>query len=387
MRRLVRFGRWSSAPLATVVGGNAVSLLHDGASCFAAMLSEIATAKEEVVLEMYWFASDETGRRFARALSERARAGLRVLVVYDAVGSLEADPRMFDEMRAAGCEVIEFHPISPFRQRFKLGTLGRRDHRKILVVDGRVAFTGSINLGNEWAPVSEGGDGFRDDMIRIEGDAAGELRRLVYETHSRLVGGEPTDPSQSSAREAPPPGASPVRVIATHGGQSRAIRRAYLDVIRRARRYVFIANSYFVPDREVRVALERAAERGVDVRILVPGKSDVIAVYFATRRLYALLARKGVKIYEWHRAVFHAKYAVIDDAWCTVGSYNLDYRSLRYNLEVNVVVEDARVGEQLRARFHTDLEDAALVDMHTFRFRPLSERLLEHFFYFFRKLL
>jgi len=311
---------------------------------------------------------------------------VRVVVVYDSVGSLEADPKMFDEMRAAGCVVAEYNPISPFRRRFKLGTLGRRDHRKILVVDDRVAFTGGINLGDEWAPESEGGQGFRDDMIRLEGEAASELRRLVVDTFARLVSeAPPAAPAHETPRSA---GESPVRILTTHHGDERsAIRRAYLDVIAGAKQYVFIANSYFIPDASVRRALERAAKRGVDVRVLVPGHSDVIAVYYATRRFYARLARRGVKLYEWQKAVFHSKYAVIDGAWATVGSYNLDYRSLRYNLEVNVVVEDARVGEALRARFEEDLRDASLVDMRTFRYRPLSERLLEHFFYLFRKLL
>ncbi|CAG0953124.1 partial putative cardiolipin synthase YwiE, partial [Anaerolineae bacterium] len=140
-----------------VVHGNVVTLLHDGAACFPAMLEAIAAAREEVLFEMYWFGSDRTGRRFADALMERARAGVDVRVIYDAVGSLEAEDALFDAMRAAGCQVHEYNPIAPWRQRFDLGLVNNRDHRKIIVVDRKVAFTGGLNVGDPWAPEDEGG--------------------------------------------------------------------------------------------------------------------------------------------------------------------------------------------------------------------------------------
>jgi cardiolipin synthase len=379
-----------------MVAGNRVALLHDGDECFPSMLDFIRAAQHEVLLEMYWFDSSPTGRRFADALSERARAGATVCVIYDAVGSIEADEEMFDEMRAAGCQVEQYNPVAPWRRRFRLARIQHRDHRKILVVDGAVGFTGGVNIGHPWACHQDGGLGWRDDMIRIEGPAAGQLRSVFLDTWRRLGGKEPPAPSvapgpPSLTGRGPPPEEgfdSPVRVLANRWvGERRAIRKAYLDQIAKARDHVYITNSYFLPDRSVRNALARAAKRGVDVRILVPNESDVFAVYYATRNLYTRLIRQGIQVFEWVGTVLHAKTAVVDGVWCTVGTFNLDYRSWRFNLEVNVAVEDRRVAGAMRERFILDLEKSKKIELSTWRFRPLSERVLEWFFYLFRKLL
>ncbi len=376
------------APKPLPVAGNKVTLLHDGAQCFPAMLDAIAAAKNEILLEMYWFHSDRTGTVFADLLSDKAREGVRVQIIYDAVGSWEASESMFDRMRAAGCDVHQFHPIAPWRKRFRVGVVNRRDHRKILVVDGRVFFTGGVNLGDPWAPPSEGGEGWRDDMIRVEGPAALQARAVFLETWTAL--GRPVLPrGEWRPSDDEIPGCeSRVRVLTNfHRGDRVAIRREYLERIAAARRYVYIANSYFVPDRVVRRHLADAAERGVDVRVLVPGEGDVQAVFYAGRSLYDRLLSSGIGLWEWQRAVLHSKSAVIDDHWCTVGTYNLDHRSWRFNLEVNVAIRDAAVGRAMKARFEQDLSASVPVDPRTRRFRPLSERLLESFFYLFRKLL
>jgi len=337
---------------------------------------------------MYWFGSDRTGRRFAQALADRARAGVTVQVIYDAVGSWEADRAMFDEMRAAGCDVHEYNPIAPFRKRFNLGVANRRDHRKILVVDGTLGMTGGVNLGDEWASVESGGQGFRDDMIRIEGPAAYQLRDIFRETWVALGGREPRSDDWHPSRDGAAGGESGVRVLANFRmGAHRAIRRVYLQQIAQAKSYIYITNSYFVPDRVVRRALAKAAARGVVVKVIVPGDSDVIAVYWAGRRLYTWLVQNGVALHEWQRTVLHAKTAVVDGSWCTVGTYNLDYRSFRFNLEVTATIADEGVGAAMRLRFERDLAESVPVDLKNFSFRPLSERLLEHFFYLFRKLL
>jgi cardiolipin synthase len=367
------------------VRGNRVTLLHDGGVCLPAMLEAIERAEHEILFEMYWFGSDRTGRRFAEALSKKAREGLRVLVIYDAVGSIDADDAMFDEMRAAGCDVREYNPIAPWRARFKMGLVNNRDHRKIIVADQRIAFTGGVNVGDLWAPEAEGGGGWRDDMIRIEGTAAFAMREVFFQTWRDLGGRLP------EGEKMPPRAAddgSPVRVLTGHYRRSRAaIRRSYLEEIRRASSHIYITNSYFVPDRVIRRALGSASDRGVKVKVLLPGESDVTAVYYAGRRLYEWLLDRGVELYEWQGTVLHAKTAVIDDRWCTVGTYNMDYRSWRSNLEVNVSVEDAGVAGAMSERFRADIARAVPVKADDWRFRPLSERVLEHFFYLFRKLL
>jgi len=389
------------------VAGNTVTLLVDGEQAFPSMLAAITGARTEILLEMYWFQSDVIGHRFADALAERARAGLRVCVLYDAIGSLGVDEGMFDALRAAGAEVREYNPVAPWKNRWRIGTLNNRDHRKILVTDAEIAFTGGINIGLQWAPESEGGAAWRDDAVRIEGPAAVQLRVVFFETWRRL-GGAPaptlraprtTTEGSIAASEAEQGVASdaqqgsesargrqPVRALPSGHRRTRAlIRSAYLHHIRRAQRYVYIANSYFIPDREVRAALIGAAARGVDVRVLVAGHTDVPAVYYASRYLYARLLGNGVAIYEWTKSVFHAKTAVVDGAWSTVGSYNIDHRSWRLNLEINVAIDGPEVAEAIRARFLADLEVSDKVELAQFRFRSLAERFLEWFYYLFRK--
>lgn len=378
------------------------------------MLDDIAEAEVEILLEMYWFAG-RIGERFAEAMAARARDGVRVKVVYDAVGSLNADPGLFALLRAAGAEVVEFNPIAPWRTRFQLGTLNRRDHRKLLIVDGRIAYTGGVNIGDPWLAVAEGGEGFRDDMVRIEGPAAGALRRLFFETWlsfgpnpddevaaselkknlpraSREVALEPPSPAglESVPVHAPiwPQGECSVHVLATQSQLAhRAIRETYVAEIQRAKRSVYIANSYFIPDKGVRRALAEAAQRGVDVRVLVPGEIDVWAVKFASQSLYAWLMKRGVRIYEWQRTLMHAKSAVIDERFATVGTFNLDHRSVRFNLEVNVAIDDSTFGALAARQFLDDLDDSWEVDRHNWRFRPLGRRVLEWICFAFRKLL
>ena len=362
VRRALRAGTADSAEPSMLVQGNRVTLLHDGARAFPSMLAAIRSATREVLLEMYWFGSDRTGRAFADALMERARAGVVVRVIFDAVGCIGTDRRMFSEMEAAGCVVHEHHPVAPWRARFRWAVLNNRDHRKILVVDGRVAFTGGVNLGDPWAAESEGGGGWRDDMVRVEGPAAIDFRgvflrtwrRMVRDAHAESRGiaarmsARPPAPSEDDPNELQSDGVG-VSVLTTSFRRRRsAIRRFYLEKIRAARRYVYITNSYFAPDWTVRHALASAVRRGVDVRVIVPKVSDVPAVDYAGRRLFDWLLSRGVILYQWDRSVLHAKTAVIDDAWCTIGTYNLDYRSWRLNLEVNAAIEDAGVARAMR---------------------------------------
>lgn len=338
---------------------------------------------------MYWFGSDATGRRFAEALGRRAREGLDVFVIYDAVGSLETDEEQFAELRTQGAVVIEYHPIAPWHRRFRLGRVLRRDHRKLIVVDGDLAFAGGINIGDPWAPPEEGGGGWRDDGCRVTGPAAGELRQLFLDNWLDLGGPSPRGDRTSRRRStraqlaaarvhsgAPggfrqwkDPGTlqrpSPRPQIQVLGQPSwraqRTIRRQYLESIRVARRRILIENSYFLPSPRLLSLLERAAGRGVAVHLLLSGKSDVRVVAWATRHLYDRLLRAGIHIHEWQRGVLHSKTALIDD-WATVGSYNLDYRSWRYNLEVNVASSTPSFVSQVERSLELDLAECVEID-------------------------
>jgi len=374
------------------VDGNQVRLLRNGSAAFPEMLSAIASAEQQILLEMYWFDSDQIGRKFAAALAAAAQRGVEVAVIFDAVGSVGASDEMFAELERAGAQVIEFNPIAPWKRRFRLSRLTRRDHRKILVVDGRVGFTGGINIADYWLPLDDGGGGWRDDMVRIDGPAVAGLRDCFARVWGRLRGsrlrlvGFPAVPV--GAFEAGGQGGGAVRVLGQHYFRTRhEISRSYLYYLRAAAKRIFIANSYFVPDGRVLRALGRAARRGVDVRIIVPGQSDVDIVRHASRAVWGRLLRAGVRIFEWDESVLHTKSAVIDSSWSTTGTFNFDYLSLKMNLEVNVSVLDSRFAATLEASFLDDFERCREVLLGDFRFRPLGQRILEFIAYRLRKFL
>jgi cardiolipin synthase len=374
-----------------VVGGDRVRLLRDGLEAFPAMLAAVAKAEREIILEMYWVGADAVGVRFRDALAERARAGITVRVIYDAVGSLGLPDTFWQPLRDAGGEIREYHPLSPLRPSFDFARIEQRDHRKILVVDGRVGFTGGLNLAKPWLPLDEGGESWRDDMIQIEGYASQELRTLFYKTWRRVWFrslphdlGKPGSPRDLVPLSKRPTGR--VYVLASLRRSRRNLRREYLSRINGARTAVCIANSYFIPDREVRNALFRAVLRGVRVRVLVPAKSDVAVVQFALEAMYDSLLKKGVEVYSHAGPMMHAKTAIIDDRFATIGSYNLDERSWRKNLEVNVAVDDVPFATYVRQWFDRDVARAARIDLFEWRSRPLVRRGVEYVAYALRKL-
>ena len=374
------------------VEGNQVRLLRNGSAAFPEMLAAIAAAEHQILLEMYWFGSDHIGRKFARALAAAAERGVEVSIIFDAVGSVGASDDMFADLIRAGAEVIEFNPIAPWKRRFRLSRLTRRDHRKILVVDGRVGFTGGINIADFWLSLDDGGGGWRDDMVRIDGPAVAGLRDCFARVWGRLRGRElgligfPALPT--AAFTSTPGSGQAVRVLGQHYFRTRhEISRAYLYYLRRAKARIFIANSYFVPDGRVLRALGQAARRGIDVRIIVPGQSDVDIVRHASRAVWGRLLRAGVRIFEWDESVLHTKSAVVDSTWSTTGTFNFDYWSLQMNLEVNVSVLDVRFAATLEASFVDDFARCREVILADFRFRPLGQRILEFIAYRLRKFL
>jgi cardiolipin synthase len=384
--RTEAFGPWFK------VGGDEVRLLRDGVEALPAMLAAIAAARNEIILEMYWVGADAVGMRFRDALTEKARAGVRVRVIYDAVGSLSIAPSFWESLVRAGGEVREYHPLSPLKPAFDLARIEQRDHRKILVVDGARGFTGGINLALPWLPLEDGGEAWRDDMIEVVGYAPTELRTLFYKTWRRIgfrrLAQDPLG-SLSMPRDLIPLSKYPktkVYVLASLRRSRRNLRREYLSRLNRAKRSIAIANSYFIPDRNVRSALYRAVLRGVRVRVLVPSKSDVMIVQYALEALYESLLRNGVEIYCHSGPMMHAKTTIIDDEYASIGSYNLDERSQTKNLEVNLAVEDAPFATYVRKWFDRDVETANHLDLYEWRARPLARRGIEYMAYALRKL-
>jgi cardiolipin synthase A/B len=361
--------------------GNRVTLLRDGRDAFPAMLQAIEAASERVYLEMYWFGGDAVGSSFKDALVRAKTRGVDVRVVFDAVGSLGFGPEFFSPL-AVGHDVRVYNPLA--RWRSKLSRLSRRDHRKLLVADD-IAFTGGINLAEQWAPSDPLTAPWRDDAIRVQGPAVGELmacfagvwRRLDDDYHgSRPLLTTTPEPDASGARVAVLPQA--------YFRQRRTIYNAYYARVRGARHRVWIANAYFLPNGRMKRALRHATLRGVDVRILVPGRSDVEIVRHASRAVWGPLLGAGARIFEFQPSILHSKTAVIDGEWSTVGSFNLDYRSYATNLELNLSVLDVDFAAEVEQSFERDFERSLEVNRQQFQFRSVTDRTLERVAYWFR---
>ena len=322
-----------------VTHGNQTRLLVGGEAAYPAMLEAIAGAQGEILLESYTIAGDGTGRAFFDALEAAARRGVEVRLLCDGMGSFGLPSAWFAALEAAGGRAVVYRPVAPWRARW--GLL-RRDHRKVLVVDRRIGFLGGLNLADEYDGYARAGEFWRDLHMAVDGPAAWSLAGLFAGTWNRCTDRDRRMPWQ-------PPVAAlfdgdagvAVQVIGNHETSHRSlIRRSFFAAIHRARRTIRIANPYFIPDHSIAGALGAAVERGVDVRVLVPARSDILLVDLASRAAFPRLLRRGVRIAEWSFGMMHAKAASVDGEWATVGSYNLDHRSWRYNLEVTANVFD-----------------------------------------------
>ena len=364
--------------------GHRVRLLFGGSEAYPAMLEAIASARSEILLETYIWESDENGRRFVDAVCTKALEGVGVRCIIDGAGSLGFDGGDVARMRTAGVRLSIFHPVGPWRRRWGWQI---RDHRKLLVVDGRVAFTGGMNVGDDYAPVDWGGRGWNDVQLQVEGPVLHDLHHLFEVSWHSSVPWNFEGHAHTPSPHVPPIEGSPTRVQALAVGRflgRRLIQRHLQHAIAAARERIWIEAAYFIPNRAMRGALKRAARRGVDVRILVPREMDIPGLSHASRCTWASLLRAGVKIFEWLPGMLHAKTFSIDGAWCTVGSYNLDARSLLYNWEVTLAMLDTGVAARLERKFDEDLARSEQVNPALWRRRGLLQKVRERFFYFFR---
>jgi len=361
--------------------GNRVHLLEDGAAAYPRMLEAIARAERFIYLEMYIFAGDFAGQRFARALAARAQEGLQVSVLYDAVGSRDTPRDFFGWMRSQGVRVVEFNPFPRFFRGFRFR---RRNHRKLLVVDGRVAFLGGMNVSREYADPADGGLGWRDTQVELKGPLVTDLLRTAQELWCQQIRCDRVPPPEASPLP-PQERGIPALVLSSHRfGKRWEIGRHYLHALRRARERVWIANPYFLPTIRFRREMRRASRRGVDVRLLVPSRSDVPPALYATQHLFARLLKWGIRVWEWPGPMMHAKTAVIDGTWVTVGSYNFDHLSLMHNHELTAILLDPGFGREVEAMFERDFARSSEVNPAAWKKRGWGRRLLEDFFYMFR---
>jgi cardiolipin synthase len=384
-----------------------VRLLVDGGEAYPEMLAAIEGARQTVDLETYMVRADRTGTRFRDALAGAAGRGVHVRLLYDYIGSLGLPNRFVRPLIKAGVAVAVYHPVVITRPSW---AVNRRDHRKHLVVDGQVAFTGGLNIADEYDVPPELG-GWRDTHLRLEGEAPAERIEELFEYGWQLAApyGEPGPAARQLAsgvqrRLGRPlgPGAQrrglevsdalwarggvAVRIIGNREFRHRQdIRRAYLHAIQNAWRYILIENAYFIPDRRVRRALARAAARRVLVVIVLSRTSDVTTAAYASRSLYSELLASGVRLFEWPLGMMHAKTAVNDDAWATVGSYNFDHRSLLHQLESVAVVADPAFARRLRDQMFADLAKCREITLMEHESRPWRQMLLESAAYLVRR--
>ncbi len=366
-----------------LVAGNKVTLLIDGPATYAAMFKAIENAKDHINLETFIFEDDEVGHRFADLLFKKQSEGVQVNLIYDSLGCLKTPAAFFQRLREGGIKTLEFNPINPTKVREKW-LLTQRDHRKILIVDGLVAFTGGINISRVYSSSSLPDEhherniqeAWRDTHVQIEGAAVAEFQKLFLDTWARGKGPE------LSRKEYFPTfkkeGNDLVEVVGSAPGQENRITYImYVSAFIYAENFIHLTNSYFVPDGQSVKALTDAARRGVDVKIILPGTSDEGTVFYAGRSHYTHLLKSGVKLYERPDAMLHAKTAVIDGVWSTIGSTNMDLWSFLRNDEVNAVILGRDFATEMEAMFNKDIAESNQIDLEQWKKRPLAERMKE----------
>ena len=378
--------RYSSSPLTT---GNQVKVLVDGPETYAALEASMRAARRYIDLETFIYGDDDIGQRFAALLAEKKREGVEVRVLYDSLGSMDTPHDFFDGLRSQGIEVREFRPMNPVKNPL-IWNIQNRDHRKIVVVDGKTGFTGGINIDSTYlsASTSRPGpkrglkDGWRDTHVRIDGPAVAQLQQLFAESW-KTAGGNPNDVGDAGTIQ--PAGRTLVTIVGNSSdSDDRSLYGTYLAAFSCASRRLWITHAYFAPNEDLLTAMTDAAQRGVDVRLIVPSFTDSSIVLNATQATYTRLLKSGVKIYELKDALLHAKSVVIDGSVSIVGSANLDMRSFLHNEEANAVVIDRDVGQRMEQVFEKDQTAARPVELARWEQRSTWQRVKEFWVSLFR---
>lgn len=371
------------SPLTT---GNQVLLLQDGPATYRAMFEAIMAAQDHINMETYILDDDEVGQSLAQALIDKQRQGVQVNLIRDSAGTFGTPAAFFQRLTDSGIKVLEFNPVNPLAAR-KDWALNQRDHRKLLIVDGRTAFLGGINISSVYSGGSfsqgararrVGSPAWRDTDLKLQGPVVAELQKLFIATWESQKG----DPlaAKNYFPQLESVGRQVVRAIGSSPEEPYSLIYAtLLSAIGSAETSVYLTNAYFVPDPQLLAALEAAAGRGVDVKLILPSRTDSWLVFHAGRGYYGQLLRAGVKIYERRGVILHAKTALVDGVWATVGSTNLDWRSFLHNHELNAVVLGTEFGSQVQAMFDKDLAASDAITLAQWERRPLHLRLQELF--------
>jgi cardiolipin synthase len=356
-----------------VLGGNAYRVLINGDRIFPAMLAAIRGARETVNFETYIYWSESIGRQFADALAERARAGVKVNVLIDWVGSAKIDPAFIEEMKAAGVEVLRYHP--PHWS--QLGRLNNRTHRKLLVVDGRIGFTGGVGIAAEWTGDAQDPEHWRDTHFQVEGPVVAQMQAVFMDNWIKSTGtvlhGADYFPKLAFAGD----GRAQVFSSSPSGG-SESMELMYLLSITAARRTIRLSSAYFVPNELALRAMEAALKRGVRLQIITPGEhTDTETVRSASRATWGRLLAAGAEIREYGPTMYHCKVMIVDEFLVSTGSTNFDNRSFRLNDEANLNIYDAAFAREQVAVFEADLARSRRITLEQWQRRPWRERVAE----------
>jgi cardiolipin synthase len=381
----------AGAPLSS---GNQVTILRDGENAFAATFAAIHSAQRYLYLEYYTLEEvQHEGEQLSDLLIARQRAGAQIDVIYDSVGSISTPGEFFGRLTAAGIQVQRFNPLNPLKAHFSLND---RDHRKLLVADGRLAIIGGVNLSTDYQSGGLGSasessqethEAWHDTDLAISGPAVRELKQL-FDQHWRQQGGSELALAADGG-EPGTPGDQVIRILGSQAGGALSPRyyATLLSAIRTAESRIDITAAYFAPTLQEQHALIQAVRRGVDVRLLLPSHSDSFPALAVQHSHYRALLRGGVKLYERQDGILHSKTIVMDGVWSIVGSSNFDHRSVLFNDEIDAVVIGAQTGAELQRFFDQDLTHAKAIDELTWEQRPFSQRLREHFWRLWEQLL
>lgn len=351
--------------------GNLAEVLTGDESAFARVEEDLRRARERIWAEYYLIRRDETGHRFLDILAEKAREGVEVRLIYDALGSFRMSRPRLEAIAAAGGRCVEFLPLNPLRKRWSVHL---RNHRKLIVIDGRIAFTGGMNVGDEYSGRARrrGTLHFSDTHLRLEGPCVDDLEEVFFDDWRFATGETPDFPEIPAAAR----GQATVAIVPSGPDQMRnASQLNYFAGITAARNSVWLTSPYFIPDEAILSALIGAALKGVDIRILVPERCDVLLVGPAGRSYYQHLLAVGIRIFEYLPSMLHAKTMVVDERFALVGSANIDIRSFRLNFEVGALIDDPAVAATLRERFTAQLRESREITTEAVRKWSFPKRL------------
>ncbi|HEX8617081.1 MAG TPA: cardiolipin synthase [Thermoanaerobaculia bacterium] len=353
--------------------GNRIDILKNGVQIFPAMLAAIRSAKRTINTEFYIYWDGEVGREFAQALAERARAGVKVNIILDSVGSASISSSLTEFMERNGISIEWYHPL----RWYTLMTFNHRTHRKLLIIDGEVGFSGGVGIADNWLGDADAEDHWRETVVRVEGPVVTQMQFAFMDNWIKSRGELLTGLEYFPKLD--PRGTCLTQVLKSSPSEgSSSVKLMFTVSIVSAQRTIYINSAYFVPDTDTIRALEGAVRRGVDVRVIVPGEyTDVPIVRHAGRLFYSQLLRRGIRIFEYQPTMMHAKTMVVDGIWTSIGSSNFDDRSFRLNDEVNVNIYDEAVAAKMEQMFFEDLARSEEITPRRWLKRPWMDKLKE----------